>query len=83
MREQRISITRALTQTIQQRRQADELALRKRSSSEVRAINSAQITASKSSEANSIEQMNSLVEKIKQATAELTSESGDIGSENA
>ena len=81
MREQRLTITRALITTIVNRRQHDgQLA---QSPSQVNAINTMNVSASKSQvEESSIEAMNKLVERIKQSNGELA-EVGDIGSENA
>lgn len=86
MREQRLSITRALIQTIHSRRDGDQ-----KSSSQVAVVpnggmsiaepNSSNITASKSMvETSSIEGMNQLVERIKAANIDQAGESGDIGS---
>ena len=81
MREQRLTITRALITTIVNRRQHDgQLA---QSPSQVNSINTMNVSASKSQvEESSIEAMNKLVERIKSANGELA-EVGDIGSENA
>ena len=83
MREQRLSITRALISTIVNRRQHDSKVVMEQSPSQVNTINTLNISASKSQvEESSIDAMNKLVNRIKAANGELA-EVGDIGSENA
>ena len=83
MREQRLTITRALSQSILKRRQGDDMMLPE-SGSQVNLINNMNVSASGSfvEEDSSVNSLNLLVEKIKNATSNIAEESGDIGCES-
>ena len=87
MREQRLTITRALSQSILKRRQGDDMMMvvPESSASQVKEINNMNVSASGSfveEDSLSVNQLNSLVERIKNATSNIAEESGDIGSES-
>jgi len=82
MREHRLTVTRALKQSIERQRSNDSPFTA--SESQVQSINALKVSASKSSDrASAIIQMNQLIERIKSATTVMVGEVGDIGSESS